>query len=361
MNKSQTNITPRENNLGNHLMADNKNLLVQSPVTLTDYIRDEQKKHPTAIGNLTKILLAIALGSKVVARGVNRAGLANMFGLAGSQNIQGEKVQKLDVYADEVFDSVFSQCGDVIAMVSEERDDMWEAHAGSPDSPYVIAFDPLDGSSNIDVNVSIGTIWSIYKRVDKNECSVMDFLQSGRKQVAAGYTIYGSSTMFVYTTGTGVHGFTLDPTIGEFILTHPNMTIPKTGSTYSCNEGNFTRWSKEIQNYVSWAKSETPEKKAYSQRYVGSLVADFHRTLLKGGIFLYPADTKNTNGKLRLLYECNPIAFIAEQAGGRAISSTKAVLDVIPEDVHQRVPFFTGSTEMVNHLETFLKTPVVKQ
>ncbi|MCC6221626.1 MAG: class 1 fructose-bisphosphatase [Deltaproteobacteria bacterium] len=327
-------------------------------ITLSDFIRAEQRKHEGASGHFSDILLSIALGTKIVARVINGAGIASLLGLTGETNVQGEAVQKLDVYADKVFSSVLGRTGQFISMVSEERETIFKAEDGDWRSDYVIAFDPLDGSSNIDVNVSIGTIWGIYKRVtdgsDVNPEDVSDFLQPGYSQVAAGYTIYGSSTAFVFTTGDGVHGFTLDPNIGEFVLTSRNMRIPPQGSTYSCNEGNYHTWSPGVKAYVDYVKNPKGEK-PYRARYVGSLVADFHRTLLKGGIFLYPEDFKTKKGKLRLLYECAPLALIAEQAGGRASNGKEATLNLVPSSIHQRVAFFVGSTENVEHLEAYIR------
>lgn len=323
-------------------------------VNLPYFIRQQEQQHD-ATGRFTNILLSIALGTKIVARGVNRAGLASLLGFEGTTNVQGERVQKLDIIADRVFARVLGRSGDFVSMVSEEREFAIDAEEGDSDSRYVIAFDPLDGSSNIGVNVSIGTIWGIYRRVTKGNqidaSNPRDFYQNGRKQVAAGYTIYGSSTMFVYTTGNGVHGFTLDPQIGEFILTNENIQMPQSGAYYSCNEANYFEWSPEIQEFVQGLKREGFNRERLSQRYVGSLVADFHRTLLKGGIFLYPADAKNTNGKLRLLYECAPLAMIAEQAGGIATTGFEDILDILPSSIHQRVPFITGSKLLVKDFE----------
>lgn len=334
---------------------------VTNTITLTDFIRQEERKYTAASGTFTNILLSIALGAKVVSRGVNRVGLAAMMGLTGEKNVQGEDVQKLDEYADQVFSSILGRSGEFFSMVSEEQEGIVEANDGSAKSRYVIAFDPLDGSSNIDVNVSIGSIWGIYRRlsngdkVDLNDVS--DYLQPGYKQVAAGYTIYGSSTMFVFSTGTGVSGFTLDPNIGEFVLTHPKLSMPKSATSYSCNEGNYQRWSPGIRAYVDYVKSasEGDKSRPYSHRYVGSLVADFHRILLKGGVFLYPADAKNKNGKLRLLYECAPLAFLAEQAGGKASDGRQPILDIVPAAIHQRSPLIIGSAENVEHIEAFIR------
>jgi len=322
-------------------------------VTLSSFIRDEERKNQSATGELSKVLSAIALGTKVVSQGVNRAGLASMLGMTGEENVQGESVQKLDIFADRVFEAVLGRSGQFVSMVSEERESVVEAVRGDDFSKYVIAFDPLDGSSNIDVNVSIGTIFGIYKRVSSgskvNKEEPKDFFQGGREQIAAGYTIYGSSTMFVFTTGQGVQGFTLDPSIGEFILTNRDMIIPDNGTIYSCNEANYPSWNDQTKKYINKLKETgNSEGKKCSHRYVGSLVADFHRTVLKGGIFLYPGDSKNNQGKLRYLYECAPMAFIAEQAGGKASEGTIDILDMVPDNIHQRAPLIIGSSKMVD-------------
>ena len=323
-------------------------------VTLEEFIRKGQKRHE-ALGRLSNVLYDIALSTKILSRGVNRAGISSMLGLTGSKNVQGEQVQKLDDYADGVFNAVLGRSGEFISMVSEERESVIPAKEGGYGSKYVIAFDPLDGSSNIDVNVSIGTIFGIYKRVSTGHNAELedpqDFFQEASEQVAAGYTIYGSSTMFVFTTGEGVHGFTLDPSIGEFVLTNYDMKIPSVGKYYSCNEGNVNKWSPGIQKYIQAVKEGIGGKPACGLRYVGSLVADFHRTLLKGGIFLYPGDKKNPSGKLRFLYECAPMAFIAEQAGGRASNGEKRLLDIQAHSIHERSPLVIGSSEMVADLE----------
>ena len=330
-------------------------------LTLTDFIREQQRQYPDATGRLTDVLLSIALGAKIVSRGVARAGLASLLGLTGETNVQGEQVQKLDEYSDQVFSSVLGRTGAFISMVSEERESVFSVKEGGVDSKFVIAFDPLDGSSNIDVNVAIGSIWGVYQRVTDGSSTKpgdnSDFLQAGHKQIAAGYTVYGSSTVFVYTTGAGVHGFTLDPTIGEFVLTDDDMKIPRQGKVYSCNEANYSRWSNGVKGYIDYLKKAgtTDSEKPNSLRYVGSLVADFHRTMLKGGIFLYPSDAKNKSGKLRLLYECAPLSFIAEQAGGRATNGREPILNLVPESIHQRTPFFIGSSEMVEHLEAYIR------
>lgn len=320
-------------------------------ITLVDFIRAEQRKHNRAHGFFTDVLLMIALATKVVSRGVNRAGLAQLLGLTGDRNVQDEEVQKLDQYADDVFTSLLGRSGKFLSMVSEEKESLYQADRGDSDSDYVIALDPLDGSSNIDVNVSIGTIFGIYKRVSEGgKKELKDFRRSGREQIGAGYCIYGSSTMFVFSTGRGVNGFTLDPNIGSFILTNPNMQMPEDGFYYSCNEANSSRWGKGVNDYISYMKSNksSVNDKTYSSRYVGSLVADFHRTLLKGGIYMYPGDQKSPTGKLRLLYECAPLAFLAEQAGGASTNGKEATLDQVSESIHERSPLFIGSKNMVN-------------
>ena len=279
-----------------------------------------------------------------------------MLGLTGEKNIQGEEVQKLDDYADQVFCSVLTRSGEFVSMVSEEQDNIIFTDSSDSNSKYIIAFDPLDGSSNIDVNVSIGTIWGVYKSLSSSGSGSKeeDFFQPGSELVASGYTIYGSSTMFVFSSGSGVHGFTLDPTIGEFILTHPDMKIPQDGSTYSCNQANASLWEPEVVNLIDHFSSGKSEKK-YSQRYVGSFVADFHRTMLKGGLFLYPSDLKNKSGKLRLLYECAPMAFLVEQAGGRATNGKFDILKIVPESIHQRTPLFIGSKNLVDLVDDFFQ------
>jgi fructose-1,6-bisphosphatase I len=332
--------------------------LSSNVVTLSQFIRSNQFKHGGARGAFTNIMLAITLGTKVVSRGVARAGLAQMLGLTGTKNIQGEEVQKLDEYSDIVFSETVGSSGEFSAMVSEEQDLLFSPSNGDASSDYVIAFDPIDGSSNIDTNVSIGTIWGIYRRVasgiEADPSDIRDFKQAGRRQVAAGYAIYGSSTMFVFSTGDGVDGFTLDPTVGEFVLTHPKLQMPKVGNYYSCNEGNYMKWSKGVKAYVDHLKGIDGNGDRCSARYIGSLVADFHRTLLKGGIFMYPGDDRNKNGKLRHLYECAPLAFLAEQAGGKASNGSQRILDVTPNSIHQRSPLYIGSATMVDEVERYI-------
>ncbi len=326
--------------------------------TLGEFIIEKQSDFPFATGELTRLLSSIRLAAKIVNREVNKAGLVNeILGAAGTENIQGEAQQKLDVYADNQFINALRARGEVCAIASEENDEFVIFNDDrSSKGKYVVLFDPLDGSSNIDVNVSIGTIFSIYRRLDDNKAVCADdFLQKGRNQVAAGYIIYGSSTMLVYTTGHGVNGFTLDPSIGTFCLSHPNIRIPEQGKIYSVNEGNFNQMNAPVQDYIRYCQEDdTATQRPYSSRYIGSLVADFHRNLLKGGIYIYPGTRKAPEGKLRLLYECNPLAFIAEQAGGKASDGRTAILDIEPQRLHQRVPLFIGSKGMVETAESFL-------
>lgn len=320
--------------------------------TLGEFILEKQADFPGSSGELSRILSSIRLAAKIVNQQINKAGLAkNILGAAGSENIQGEEQQKLDVYADNQFIKALEARGVVCGIASEENDDFVAFDSSNPNAKYVVMIDPLDGSSNIDVNVSIGTIFSVYKRISPIGTPVQldDFLQEGNNQVAAGYTVYGSSTMLVYTTGHGVNGFTYDPGIGVFFLSHPNMIIPQDGKIYSVNEGNINISSDQVRAYVSYCQESDPAtNRPYSGRYIGSLVADFHRNLIKGGIYIYPSTTKAPNGKLRLLYECNPFAFIAEQAGGKATDGNMRIMDIKPTDLHQRVPFIVGSSNMVD-------------
>lgn len=326
--------------------------------TLGEFIIEKQNDFPFASGELTKLLSSIRLASKIINREVNRAGLGmDILGSANQQNIQGEVQQKLDIYADNQMIYALKARGEVCAIASEENDEYVVLdNELSRKGKYIVLFDPLDGSSNIDVNVSIGTIFSIYRRLDENKSvTIHDFLQQGSKQVAAGYIIYGSSTMLVYTTGNGVNGFTLDPSIGTFCLSHPDIKIPETGKIYSINEGNYNLMFEGVKKYIDWCKEDDKTtSRPYSSRYIGSLVADFHRNLLKGGIYIYPATHNDTSGKLRLLYEANPLAFICEQAGGLATNGKKRILDIQPEKLHQRVPLFIGSKKMVEKAMSFL-------
>ncbi len=322
---------------------------------------DRQSDFKYASGELSRLLSDIAIASKVVTNDVRRAGLLeNFLGAQGNTNIQGEEQQKLDVIADNAFINMFKAGGEVCGIASEENDDFMAFESQfSKKGKYVVLFDPLDGSSNIDVNVSIGTIFSIYRRKSEKGTSatIEDMLQEGNKQIAAGYVLYGSSTMLVYTTGNGVNGFTLDPNIGEFCLSHPNMKMPETGRIYSMNEGNINVCNPGIKEYIETHCQQIPEghKRPYSGRYIGSLVADFHRNLIKGGIYIYPATEVAPNGHLRLLYECNPLAFIAEQAGGLATTGYENVMDLKPSALHQRIPFFVGSKKMVEQAMSYLK------
>ncbi|MGE0789866.1 MAG: class 1 fructose-bisphosphatase [Sandaracinaceae bacterium] len=324
--------------------------------TLDRHILERQRKTPGATGDFTGLFQSIALAGRMIASRVHKAGLADVLGRVGATNVQGEEVQKLDLLANQILIRCVEAAGHVCVMASEENEDIIPIPDRFPKGKYVLMFDPLDGSSNIDVCMSIGTIFSIHRRVTPSGPGTpQDCLQKGSAQVAAGYILYGSSTMLVYTTGDGVHGFTLDPLVGEFFLSHESIRIPARGATYSLNEGNTIRWDERVRSWVGWLKSEqAPGGKPYGQRYIGTLVADFHRTLLKGGIFGYPADVKSPQGKLRLLYECAPLAMIAEAAGGAATTGTGRVLDVQPDSLHARVPFYVGSRDDVADLERFL-------
>jgi len=334
--------------------------MVNRFTTLYRHIIEEERKFPEATGQLSDLLYDIALACKVISLEVNRAGLIDILGLTGEENVQGEAVKKLDVYANEILTHTMRIGGHACAVCSEEdenfipMEDKFSHHGVT--NKYIVHFDPLDGSSNIDANISIGTIFSIYKRISKDGVATLnDCLQKGTKQVAAGYVVYGSSTIMVYTAGKGVHGFTLDPSVGEFLLSHENMQIPKRSKTYSINEGNYSKWSDGIKNYIEFVKQNDKEtSRPYSSRYVGSLVADFHRNLLYGGIFIYPADQKNKNGKLRLMYEANPLSMIVEQAGGRSTNGKERILDLQPTNLHQRTPLFIGSETDVKLAEEFL-------
>jgi fructose-1,6-bisphosphatase I len=320
-----------------------------SVTTIERFILDQEDRYPEATGELSNLLYDIALASKIIAAAIRRAGLVNILGAAGGINVQGEEQQKLDVFANETLKNCLKHTGRVCAMGSEEDDDIIPVPPEYPVGKYAVLFDPLDGSSNIDVNAAVGTIFSIYRRISlEGRGTVADVLQPGCKQVASGYVMYGSSTMLVYTTGQGVHGFTLDPTIGEFLLSHPKIVTPRVGTYYSVNESNFGRWNRGVQAAVRGLKGDTPDlMPAKNSRYIGSLVADFHRNLIAGGIFLYPADSRNPQGKLRLLYEASPMAFIAEQAEGSATDGDNRILDIIPHNLHQRTPLVIGSREDV--------------
>ena len=313
--------------------------------TLDRFIKRKQQDFPFATGELSQLLRDIALAGKILNKEISRAGLNNIIGEIGETNVQGEDQQKLDVIADIRFTRALRNGGEVCAIISEEKEETIHLN---PNSKYLVSIDPLDGSSNIDVDVSIGTIFSIYRRVSEvgSPATKEDLLQPGREQVAAGYLLYGSSTMLVYTTGHGVNGFTYEPSLGEFFLSHQHMTIPQSGSIYSINEGYYDDYEEGVIQYILECKSQR-----YSARYIGSLIGDFHRNLLKGGIYMYPATAKNPDGKLRLLYECNSLAFLVEQAGGKASDGHQRILDIKPKEFHQRTPFFVGSTRMVSSLE----------
>lgn len=335
-------------------------------VTLHEFIMDRQADFPFATGELSRLLNDIAVASKIVSKDVRRAGLLEDFlGAQGSTNVQGEEQQKLDVIADNQFIQMFQSGGEVCGIASEENDDFMAFESEfSKNGKYVVLFDPLDGSSNIDVNVSIGTIFSIYRRKSEigSTATLEDMMQPGSEQIAAGYVLYGSSTMLVYTTGRGVNGFTLDPSIGEFCLSHPNMKMPETGRIYAMNEGNINICEPGLKQYIeTYCQQILPgAERPYSGRYIGSLVADFHRNLIKGGIYIYPDTETDQEGKLRLLYECNPLAFIAEQAGGLATTGRKRILDIVPTKLHQRVPYYVGSKTMVEQAMSCL-TPEANQ
>jgi len=326
-------------------------------VTLERHIIEMERQHPGATGNFSNILRDLSLAIKIVWREVSKAGLVNILGAAGTQNVSADAVKKLDVFADETIYKAMDHGGHLCAMASEEHESIIHIPDQYPKGKYVLLYDPLDGSGNIDANVSIGIIFSIYRRVSKSGNGTMaDLLQPGYKQIAAGYVVFGSSTMLVYTSGDGVHGFTLDPSIGEFLLSHEDIKIPKRGKIYSVNEGNYKWWDAGVKKYIKYLQEEdNVTGRPYATRYIGSLVADFHRTLLYGGIYLYPGDSRNKNGKLRLMYENNPLAYICEQAGGRAIDGTKRILDVLPTELHQRTPVFIGSEEDVTMCEKFLR------
>ncbi len=349
-------------------------------ITVSRHIMDLQRMHPEATGDLSGLLNELIVAAKTISAEVNMAGLADILGMSGKTNIQGEEVQKLDEFSNNTIKRRMARCGYLCVMTSEEEEDVIPVEEGD-EGKYTLAFDPLDGSSNIDVNVNIGTIFSIHRRksdsgkppwgrrkTDPEEGwqpaegkpgSADDLLQKGKDQVAAGYIIYGSSTMLVFTTGEGVHGFTLDPSVGEFYLSHPDIRIPGKSKYYSVNEGNYSYWDDNMRRYIDYLKEEDKESgRPYSSRYIGSLVADFHRNLITGGIFLYPKDNKNPakpSGKLRLLYEAAPLAYIVEHAGGRAITGDgRDILDIQPEELHQRVPLIIGSKQDIDEAEAFL-------
>lgn len=330
----------------------------QKNKTLGEFIIENQNSFKYTSGELSRLINSIRLAAKVVNHEVNKAGLVDIIGDAGDTNVQGEDQQKLDVFANDLFIKAMTRRNIVCGIASEEEDHFVAINSQDENhqNKYVVLIDPLDGSSNIDVNVSVGTIFSIYRRVTEvgTPVTMDDFLQQGNKQVAAGYVIYGTSTMLVYTTGDGVNGFTLNPAIGTFYLSHPNMQFPENGQIYSVNEGNYIHFPQGVKNYIKYCQMEEGDR-PYTSRYIGSLVSDFHRNMIKGGIYMYPKSSLHSNGKLRLLYECNPMAFIAEQANGRASDGFNRILDISPSELHQRVPFFCGSKNMVKKVEEFMR------
>jgi len=329
----------------------------QKNQSLGEFIIENQSEFPFSSGELSRLINSIRLAAKMVNHEVNKAGLVDITGSAGDINTQGEDQQKLDVFANNVFIQTLTNRQIVCGIASEENEDFItiSGHEKNHQNKYVVLIDPLDGSSNIEVNVSVGTIFSIYRRVTPvgHPVQLEDFLQAGNQQVAAGYIIYGTSTMLVYTTGHGVNGFTLNPALGTYYLSHPNMSFPENGSIYSVNEGNYIQFPQGIKDYIKYCQKEEDDR-PYTSRYIGSLVSDLHRNMIKGGIYLYPSTSKSPNGKLRLLYECNPMAFIAEQAKGRASDGFNRILDIQPTALHERVPFICGSSKMVEKAEEFM-------
>jgi fructose-1,6-bisphosphatase I len=326
-------------------------------VTLSQFVLQQERDHPEASGEFTSVLLDIALAAKMINKAVIRAGLTDVLGATGSVNVQGEKVQKLDVYAHETIMRVLGSTGQLAVVASEEDEGIVPVPDNAPIGKYVVNFDPLDGSSNINANINIGTIFSILPRLTrKGQGTVEDCLQAGRRQVAAGYVMYGSSTMLVYTAGDGVHGFTYEPSLGEFLLSNPHIKIPERGRIYSVNEGNYIHWHEGVKRYIDFLKMDDPETgRPYSARYIGSLVADFHRNLFYGGVFLYPADRRSPQGKLRVLYEAAPLAFVAEQAGGLATDGARRVMEIAPSALHQRTPLVIGSPRDVEECVAFIQ------
>ncbi len=326
--------------------------------TIPQHITLEENLHPEATGDFTTLLNDFTLALRIISRDVRRAGLNDILGLTDETNVHGEIIQNLDIHAATIIKKIMSKRANVCAMVSEEDENVIYVDKNGKAGKYILLFDPLDGSSNIDVNATIGTIFSIYKRLDNSEekCGEKDILQPGHKQVAAGYALYGSSTVMVYSTGHGVHMFTYDPTVGEFLLIRENVKIPPRGKYYSVNEGYYHKWDQETREYIDYLKTPTEDKpKTYSLRYIGSFVADFHRTLLSGGIFMYPRDSSKPEGKLRLFYEANPMAMLVEQAGGKAIDGKQRILEIQPTHIHQRTPLIIGGKDDVEEYEKFLR------
>ena len=339
-------------------MQPNNNAI--SPMkTLGEFIIENQNQFEYSTGELSRLLNAIRLASKAVNHEVNKAGLVDIIGATDQKNHSNEEQQKLDVYANQAFKRALINRQIVCGFASEEEDDFITISSENDNkrNNYVVLIDPLDGSSNIDVNVSVGTIFSVYRRITPSDepVSTADFLQKGAKQVAAGYILYGTSTILIYTTGFGVNGFTLNPALGTFYLSHPNLKFPAAGNIYSINEGNYVHFPQGIKKYIKYCQEDKNER-PYTARYVGSLVSDFHRNLISGGVYLYPPTLSYPNGKLRLLYECNPIAFLAEQAGGAATDGKNRILDIPPEELHQRCPLYCGDRSMVGDIDRFLKS-----
>ncbi len=330
----------------------------QKFMTLERFINEQEERFPTATGEFTSVLHTITLAAKLVWREVSKAGLVNILGTTKQTNISGDILKKLDVFADETFYKTMAHNGHICAMASEENDGIIDVPYKYNGGKYVLLFDPLDGSSNIDANITIGTIFSLFRRITSSGKGTLDdCLQPGYKQIGAGYIIYGTSTMFVYTTGQGVHGFTLDPTVGEFLLSHEDIKIPKRGKTYSINEGNYNLWDTKLQEYIQYLKVDDESTfRPYSLRYIGTMVGDIHRTLLYGGIFIYPADKNHPTGKLRLMYECNPMAYIVEQAGGMATNGKIRLLEVQPTSMHETTPIFIGSVEDVTLCDRYINS-----
>lgn len=325
-------------------------------MTLERHIVEEESKHPKATGEFSRLMHALSLAVKLVWREVTKAGLVNILGKTDRMNVTGDEVKKLDEFADETIYKAMDHGGHLCVMASEENEDLLHIPDHYNQGKYVLLYDPLDGSGNIDANITVGTIFSILKRVTPSGRGTLeDVLQPGYKQVAAGYALFSSSMMFVYSTGHGVHGFTLDPSVGEFLLSHENIRIPQRGAIYAVNEGNYNKWDANVKRYIDWLK--TPDKadgRPYSLRYIGSLVADVHRTLMYGGIYCYPGDSKNPNGKLRLMYENNPLAYIVENAGGAASDGKQRIMDIVPSKLHQKTPLYIGSTDDVRFAEEFI-------
>ncbi len=332
----------------------------QHLMTLGRHIDEGERTHPEATGDFSGLLSDLAIAVKLIWREVSKAGLIDIIGTTDRQNECGDEIKKLDEFANETIYKAMDHGGHLCAMVSEESQGLMTIPDKYPKGKYVLVFDPIDGSSNIDANVSIGSIFGIYKRVtESGPGTEADCLQPGNRLAAAAYVIYGSSTIFVYCTGDGVHGFTLDPSVGEFLLSHENMTIPKRGKTYSVNEGNYGKWNQNVRRYIDSLKSEDSGRGTpYTSRYIGSLVADLHRNMLHGGIFLYPGDSSYPDGKLRLVYECAPLSYIVEHAGGRASDGRRRILDIVPTALHQRIPLVIGSEEDVREAEEFLKRDI---